>query len=105
MPDGRQRRESVGAFDDLSTYSLDDAKVAEAKRMVQKKEKRILVMLPENEVALNELRDWYVELLSEKNWHPMTVFVLRWRTFSMSLAIALLMRLNVQILKAIRKSG
>ena len=38
MPDGKQRRESVGALEGLNPFSITDAKEALAKRMVQKKE-------------------------------------------------------------------
>jgi len=66
MPDGKQRRESVGAFEGLDAYSLDDAKAADAKRMVQKKEKRIFDMLPESETTFSELTEWYLSLKSVK---------------------------------------
>jgi len=66
MPDGKQRRESVGAFEGLDAYSLDDAKAADAKRMVQKKEKRIFDMLPESETTFDELSEWYLSLKSVK---------------------------------------
>ena len=36
MPDGKQRRESVGAFEGLSAYSKTDAEIAMSKRDVQK---------------------------------------------------------------------
>ena len=62
MPDGKQRRESVGAFEDLDPYSISDARDAESKRMVQKKEKRIFDMLPESKVTFDALADWYKEL-------------------------------------------
>jgi len=62
MPDGKQRRESVGAFEGLNSYSITDARNAESKRIVQKKEKRIFDMLPESEIIFNDLADWYKEL-------------------------------------------
>lgn len=40
----------------------EDAKVAEAKRMVFKREKRILERLPESETTVYELRDGYIKL-------------------------------------------
>ena len=40
MPDGKQRREAVGKFTDLDPYSIDDAREAETKPMVQKAENR-----------------------------------------------------------------
>lgn len=65
-PDGKQLRESVGAFEGLDAYSLDDAKNADAKRIVQKKEKRIFDMLPESETTFDELTKWYHSLKSVK---------------------------------------
>jgi integrase len=62
MPDGKQRRESVGAFEGLDAYSISDAREAEAKRMVQKKERRIFDMLPESQMTFSELTDWYLDL-------------------------------------------
>lgn len=66
IPDDNQRRGSVGAVEGLNPYSLENAKVADAKRMVQKREKRLLGMLPESETAVYELRDVYVKLKSVK---------------------------------------
>ena len=53
MPDGKQRRESLGAFEGLNAYSKTDAKIAMSKREVQKREKRILDMLPESKMIFN----------------------------------------------------
>jgi len=66
MPDGKQRRESVGAFEGLDAYSISDARKAEAKRVVQKKERRIFDMLPESKFTFQELSDWYLDLKSVK---------------------------------------
>jgi hypothetical protein len=46
MPDGTQRRESVGALEGLDPYSITDAKEALAKRQVQKRERKIFDILP-----------------------------------------------------------
>jgi integrase len=62
MPDGKQRRESVSTFEDLSPYSIKDARDALSKREVQKKEKRLFDMLPESQMTFNELTDWYLDL-------------------------------------------
>jgi integrase len=62
MPDGKQRRESVGAFEGLDPYSIMDARDAESKRLVQKKEKRLFDMLPESKITFSELADWYKDL-------------------------------------------
>jgi integrase len=62
MPDGRQRRESVSAFKNLNGYSIEDARIALSKRQLQKREKRILDMLPESTITFKELSDWYLKL-------------------------------------------
>jgi hypothetical protein len=66
MPDGKQKRESVGAFEGLNAYSKTDAEIAMSKREVQKREKRILDMLPESTITFKELSDWYLGLPSIK---------------------------------------
>ena len=62
MPDGKQRREAIGALEGLNPFSITDAKEALAKRMVQKKERRIHDMLPESQMTFNELTEWYLDL-------------------------------------------
>jgi hypothetical protein len=62
MPGGKQRRESVAAMKGLSGNSIEDAKTALSKRIVQKKEKRVLDMLPESQITFNDLADWYFKL-------------------------------------------
>ena len=66
MPDGTQRRESVGAFEGLDPYSLKDARDAESKRVVQKREKRIFDMLPESEMTFEELSEWFLPIEQNK---------------------------------------
>jgi integrase len=53
------RRESVG-------FSIEDARDAESKRRVQKKEKRFLDMLPGTDMTFKELAKWYLPLESVK---------------------------------------
>ncbi len=62
LPDGKMRRESVGSFEGLDAYSIEDAKAALAKRTVQKREKRIFDMLPGTDLIFDELTRWYLEL-------------------------------------------
>ena len=62
LPDGKQRRESVGAFEGLDAYSITDAKEALSKRTVQKREKRLFDELPEYSMTFQELTDWYLRL-------------------------------------------
>jgi integrase len=64
MPDGKQRKEAVGAFEDLDPTSITDAKDALAKRQVQRRERRIFDMLPEAEMTFDELSYWYLNLKS-----------------------------------------
>jgi len=66
MPDGKQRRESLSAFEDLNPFSIQDAKDALSKRAVQKKENRIFDMLPESTMSFRELTDWYLGLSKVK---------------------------------------
>jgi len=79
LPDGKQRRESVGAFEDLKAYSIADAKVADSKRKVQKKEKRFLDMVQGYDLTFDELFKWYLELPDVKKLrsHYSVVCVLR----------------------------
>jgi integrase len=62
MPDGKQRRESVGALEGLDPYSITDAKDALSKRQVQKRERKIFDMMPDSEWTFNELSEWFLPL-------------------------------------------
>jgi integrase len=66
MPDGRQRRESVGAFKDLDPYSIEDAEDAMAKRRVQKRERKLFDELPETTMTFDQLTEWYLNLEKTK---------------------------------------
>jgi integrase len=55
VPGGKQRREPIG-------FSLNEAKNAESKRRVQKRERRFFEMLPESNITFTELIEWYLEL-------------------------------------------
>ena len=52
---GKSRREPVG-------YSIEEARDADGKRRVQKRENRIFDMLPEADMTFNELTEWYLGL-------------------------------------------
>jgi len=54
---GKQRRELVG-------FSISEAKDAESKRRVQRRENRILDILPESKMTFAELINWYLGLKS-----------------------------------------
>jgi integrase len=62
LPGGKVRRESVGTFEGLNAYSITDARTALSKRTVQKREKRILEMLPGSDLTFDELTEWYLDL-------------------------------------------
>ncbi|MDY6986946.1 MAG: tyrosine-type recombinase/integrase [Thermodesulfobacteriota bacterium] len=62
MPDGKQRREALAGFKDVDPTSIEDAKAAEAKRKVQKREKHIFDIKPEARMTFQELTAWYVGL-------------------------------------------
>jgi integrase len=62
MQDGKQRRESVGAFKDLDPYSIEDAEDAMSKRRVQKRERKLFDELPESTMTFAELTKWYLDL-------------------------------------------
>ena len=51
----KQRKEYVG-------ISIEDARAADGKRKVQKKEGRVFDMLPESAMTFEELTEWYLEL-------------------------------------------
>jgi len=62
LPDGRQKKESVGSFEGLDGYSIKDANDAHSKRVVQKKEKRLFDTIPESEMTFKELSEWFLNL-------------------------------------------
>lgn len=67
---GKQRREFVG-------YSVDEARDADGKRRVQKRENRIFEILPDATMTFNELAKWYLDLPSTKtdrDGEPMRAF-------------------------------
>jgi len=52
---GKARREAVG-------YSIEEARDADGKRRVQKRENRIFDIKPEAKMTFQELTDWYLDL-------------------------------------------
>jgi integrase len=62
LPNGKQKKESVGSFEGLDGYSIKDANDAHAKRKVQKREKRLLDSLSESETTFKELCAWFLDL-------------------------------------------
>jgi hypothetical protein len=59
---GKQKWEYVGSFEDLNGYSIEDARTAHSKRVVQKAENRILDIKPEAKMTFKELAEWYLGL-------------------------------------------
>ena len=59
LPGGKQRREPIGK-------SIEEARDADGKRRVQKREGRIFDMLPESKMTFSELAEWYLNLNSVK---------------------------------------
>ena len=82
LPGGKQRRESVAAMEGLSGNSIDDARTALSKRSVQKKEKRILDILPESKITFSQLADWYMELENVKALKSYFVIKIRLEQFN-----------------------
>jgi len=52
---GKSRREPVG-------FSIEEARDADGKRRVQKRENRVFDILPEAKMTFNELTGWYLDL-------------------------------------------
>jgi integrase len=59
---GKLRRESVAAMEGLKGNSIEDARAALSKRTVQKRENRVMDMLPESKMTFNQLAEWYLDL-------------------------------------------
>lgn len=62
MPNGKQRFESVAKFEGLKAWSIQDAETALSKRVVQKKENRLLDIVHESNVTFAELTKWYLDI-------------------------------------------
>lgn len=60
LPGKKLKRESVSMMEDLDGYSIEDARVALAKRKVQKKERRTLDMLPDINKKFSQLTEWHL---------------------------------------------
>ena len=50
------------SFEGLDPYSIEDARDADSKRKVQKKENRLLDIKAESKMTFQELTDWYLSL-------------------------------------------
>lgn len=78
MPDGKQRRESVG-------FSIEEAKDADGKRRSQKRENRIFDIVPESKITFEELAEWYLNLKSVKSLSSYDRIKLALRNFNTTL--------------------
>jgi len=61
---GKQKWRGVGAFKDLDGYSLDDARAADARLVVAKRQNEIEIFdpKPEAKMTFNDLANWYLNL-------------------------------------------
>lgn len=65
LPNGKQKKEFVrDPKNEKDKGSYNDAVAAHGKRFAQKKEDRIMDMMPEAKITFNELAEWYVNLTS-----------------------------------------
>ncbi len=78
MPDGSQRRQAVGSLEGLDPYSIEDARDADSKRKVQKRENQIFDIKPESKMTFQELANWYLNLEKIKSlaYYPTLRFCL-----------------------------
>jgi len=65
LPGGKQVRELVDG-ENLSPYSIEDARVMAAKRTTQKAEKRILDVKKDDTMTFGQLSQWYLSLEKTK---------------------------------------
>jgi integrase len=61
FPNGKQRKESLAKCKELNPYSIDDARIAQSKRITQKRENRMFEMLPGATISCGELVDGYLK--------------------------------------------
>jgi integrase len=75
LPGGKQSREYVG-------NSIEEARDADGKRRVQKRENRIFEILPEARMTFQELTDWYLNLESVKEKRYYSVLQISFSKFN-----------------------
>jgi len=66
QPNGKQKKQFVGSFEELSGDSLEHARIAEGKIKSLKKENRLLDIKEDTKMTFSDLSDWYVKLESVK---------------------------------------
>lgn len=75
LPGGKQKREVVG-------LSLSEAKDADGKRRVQKRENRIFDIKPESKMPFRELAKWYLNLESVKRQARYPILIINLANFN-----------------------
>jgi integrase len=72
LPNGKRKREAVSG-EDVNPYSIESAREMHSKRVVQRKENRIIDIKPDINMTFNELSKWYLALEKVKAlpsfWH------------------------------------
>jgi len=65
LPNGKQKREYV-------VYSIEEARDADGKRRVQKRENRIFDIKPDSKMTFNQLAEWFLDLpkVKAKAYYP-----------------------------------
>ncbi|MEE9497030.1 MAG: site-specific integrase, partial [Desulfobacterales bacterium] len=79
---GKQRTEYVGAMEGLDGFSINDARDAQSKRRVQKRENRILDIKPDSKMTFRELSDWYLDLEKVKALASYEIIKINLRKFN-----------------------
>ena len=82
LPTGKQRRESVDAYEDLNGYSIEDARTAFSKKRVDKKENRMFDVKKDTKMTFNELTDWYLKLEKVKELASYDTICINMRKFN-----------------------
>jgi integrase len=94
LPDGKQKRESVDAFKDLNGYSIEDARKAESKRVVQKAENRIMDIKPDAKMTFQALADWYLDLEKVKALRSLKRTKIKLKNFNKVFGILIVSRIK-----------
>jgi len=106
MPDGSQCRQAVGSFKGLDPYSIEDARDAESKRKVQKRENRIFDIKAESKMTFKELKEWYLSLEKVKGlkYYPtIQIFLNKFNSEFGSMMVCDIKPVDLENLQAKRK--
>ena len=94
MPDGTQKRESVGAFEGLNPYSITDAKDALSSGRFKVGENKIFDAVYNSNVTFIELSDWYIDLKSVQNMRSLKRMKFALKNFNSVFGNCLLSEVN-----------